>query len=403
VIETRIDTMNKAFVYRIYPTEKQKKFFAKTFGCVRFIYNKILHDKMQGLLSTGKYPEYKLTDYKKQFPFLYEADSLALCNAEIAIKNAYANFRDKQKTGPKFTKKKLAHLERIGKKPTLYDMNGHPKFKSKKETEQSYSTNNQKNKKSGKFSVRLEGNYILLPKVGLVKIKLHRPLEQNSTIKTVTITKTHSDKYFVSILVEYENQILPVIPETFVGLDFAMDGLYVDSEGNRANYPKFYRKALKKLKRISRKFSRTKDKSNNHEKIRLKEAKLQEYVANCRNDFQHKLANTLVAQYDCICIEDLDMQGMGQALRLGKSVSDNAWGIFTLKLAYKLAWTGKHLVKIDKWYPSSHLCSDCGYKNRALKNLRIREWICPQCGEHHFRDYNAAINIRNEGQRIISA
>lgn len=395
--------MNKAFVYRIYPTDKQKDLFAKTFGCVRFIYNKILYDKMQCFSATGKYLKYKLTDYKKRYPFLYDVDSLALCNAEIALKKAYANFRDKQKKGPKFLSKKLAHLSRIKKTPTLYDMNGHPKFKSKKDTEQSYTTNNQPNVKSKTKPVRIEGSYIRLPVAGLVKAKLHRQIPEGYSIKSATVTKTSTGKYFVSIIVVYENQVIPVIPETFVGLDFAMDGLYVDSEGRSADYPKFYRKSQKRLAKIQQRFSRTKDDSNNHKKLRLKVARLHEHIANSRNDFQHKLANSLVAQYGCICIEKLDMRAMGQALNLGKSVYDNAWGKFVLKLQYKLEWSGKHLVKVDKWYPSSQLCSCCGYKNSQLKDLRMRKWTCPQCGTSHDRDNNAAINLREEGRRIISA
>lgn len=271
-------------------------------------------------------------------------------------------------------------------------------MKSKK-NRQSYSTNNQRG------SVRIENGQIKLPKVGWVKIKAHRQVE--GTIKTVTISKTPSGKYFVSILTEYENQVLPIIPKIFLGLDYAMNGLFVASTGERANYPRYYRRAQKKLRRVQKKFSRSKIESQNRERCRVELSRIYEKVTNRRKNFLQKLSTKLVNIYDAIAIEDLDLKAMakrkrGERFSFGKSISDNGWAMFTRMLEYKLEWQGKALVKIDKWYPSSQLCSECGYQNSETKNLSVREWTCPKCGAHHDRDHNAAINIKNEGMRILA-
>ena len=342
--------------------------FAKTFGCVRFVYNRMLSDKWEKKKSVTP------AQYKDEFEWLREVDSLALCNTQMNLKRAFENRR---------------------KSPKHF---GKPHFKSKK-SKQSYSTNNQKG------SVRIEDGKIRLPKIGLVKIKLHR--QSVGTIKTVTITKTPSDKYYVSMLTEYENQVLPIVPKKFVGLDYSLGELFVSSEGERADYPKYYRRAQKRLRRVQKKFSRSKKFGSNREKIRVMLSRVYEKVTNRRKDFLHKLSSRLVNKNDAIAIEDLDLQAMAKHKRggrfsFGKSISDNGWGMFTRMLEYKLDWQGKSLVKIDKWYPSSQLCSQCDYQNSNTKNLSIRQWICPKCGAHHDRDVNAAINIKNEGMRILA-
>ena len=367
--------MNKAYRYRLYPTTEQKIMFAKTFGCVRFIYNKMLGDRLDYYKETGKKLNNTPAQYKEDFPWLKEVDSLALANAQMNLNKAYNNFFRNRK-----------HF-------------GKPHFKSKKTGHCSYSTNNQKG------SVRLEGNKVKLPKVGWVKLCLHRPLMENSTIKTVTISRTPSGKFYISILVEYENQILPIMPKKFLGLDFAMHGLYVASDEDDANYPNFLRKTEKRLAQAQRKLSKRQKGSHNREKQRLRVAVLHEKIANQRRDFLHKKARYLVDHYDAIGIEDISVKAMakrkkGGKFSFGKSVADNGWNMFTNMLEYKLAWQGKQLIKIDKWYPSSQLCHVCGYQNNETKDLSIREWDCPKCGSHHDRDKNAAINIREEARRI---
>ena len=367
--------VNKAYRYRIYPTTEQKITFAKTFGCVRFIYNKMLSDRIDYYKETGQKLNNTPAQYKEEFPWLKEVDSLALANAQMNLNKAYSHFWNDSK-----------HF-------------GKPRFKSKKNCRASYSTNNQKG------SVRIEGHKVKLPKVGWVKLCQHRPLPENSIIKTVTISQTPSGKYYISMLVEYENQVLPVIPKTFLGLDFAMHGLYVASDEEDAKYPDFLRKAGKRLAKAQRKLSKKLKGSHNREKQRLRVAILHEKVANQRRDFLHKKSRYLADHYDAIGIEDISVKAMakrkkGGKFSFGKSVADNGWNMFTNMLEYKLAWQGKKLIKIDKWYPSSQLCHVCGYQNHETKDLSVREWDCPKCGSHHNRDKNAAINIREEARRI---
>ena len=359
--------MNRAYKFRIYPNKEQRVMFAKTFGCVRFIYNRMLADKIAHYKQTGQTLQTTPAQYKTEFEWLKEVDSLALANAQLNLQSAYKNF---------FSQKRV----------------GFPKFKSKKKSRMRYTTNNQNG------SVRIENGKLKLPKVGFVKIVQHRPMI--GKIKSVTIEKTPTDKYFASILVEYENQVSEVELQKFIGLDFSMHDLYVTSEGERANYPRFLRRSEKKLARLCRWHSRRKLGSQNRERMRLKVCLVYEKITNQRLDYLHKKSYCLAEGYDAVCIETLNMHAMSRTLKFGKSVADDSFGNFRDMLDYKLYFRGKKLVKVDKWFASSQLCSNCGYKNAQVKDLRIREWKCPLCGTEHNRDINAAINIREEGKRI---
>jgi len=371
--------MNKAYQYRIYPTGEQKILIDKTFGCVRFVYNQMLanrkaiYEQYKDDREALKQQRYLLpADFKKDYTWLKEVDSLALANAQLNLETAYKNFfRDK----------------------TI----GFPKFKSKHHSRKSYTTNNQNG------TIRLiDEQTIRLPKLKDVKINLHRPLLQDANIKSATISQSAKGNYYISILFEYEKviEVIPPTIETTLGLDYSSKTLYVDSQGNDADYPRYYRKMEAKLKKAQRKLSRRKKGGKNREKQRKKVAKVHEKVANQRKDFLHKQSRQIANAYNAVAIEDLNMRSMAQCLKLAKSTNDNGYGMFRTFLAYKLTEAGKHLVIIDKWYPSSKLCRFCGNINKEL-TLADRMWQCPSCSAVLDRDINAAINIKNEGCRIL--
>ena len=364
--------MNKAYKFRIYPNAEQQIILTKTFGCVRFIYNQMLSDKINHYEETKQKLNNTPAQYKSKFPWLKEVDSLALANAQMNLQTAYNSF---------FRNPKI----------------GFPKFKSKKSNRRSYTTN------CVNGNISIDNGFLKLPKVGLVKLKQHRLILSNYKLKSVTISQTPSGKYYASVLFEYENQIQEQELHDFLGLDFSMHGLYKDSNGNEPAYPRYYRQAEERLKREQRKLSLMQKGSKNRSKQRIKVANLHEKVANQRKDFLHKQSRQIVNAYDCVCIENLDMKAMSQSLNFGKSVTDDGWGMFVTFLKYKLEETGKRLVKVNKFFASSQICNVCGYKNTATKNLSIRAWDCPECGAHHDRDINAAINIRNEGMRLVLA
>jgi putative transposase len=344
--------------------------FSKTFGCVRFIYNKMLGDKITHYNETQENLSCYPSQYKSEFPFLKEVDSLALVGAQNNLKTAYNNFF---------------------KQPNV----GFPKFKSKHKSKKTYTTN------CINGNIELSDGYLKLPKVGKVKIKQHRAIPANYVLKSVTVSKTPSGKYYASILFEYEQVIIPAEIKETIGLDFSMAELFVDSNGKEPQYGRYYRRKLEKLKKMSRTLSKMKKFSNNWRKQKHKIAVLHEKIASQRKDFLHNQSRQIANAYDLVGVEDLNMKAMSQALNFGKSVSDNAWGMFRTLMKYKLEDMGKHFVTVDKWFPSSKLCNVCGYKNNDL-DLSVRAWTCPDCETIHNRDVNAAINIRNEAVRMAA-
>ncbi|EST55421.1 transposase IS605 [Brevibacillus panacihumi W25] len=366
---------NKAYKFRLYPTGEQEQLLMKTFGCVRFVYNKMLaeqkeiymrfKDDKEGL-KKQKFPT--PAKYKNEFAWLKEVDSLALANTQLHLQKAYKNFFSGRAAFPRFKTRKAR---------------------------QSYTTN------VVNENILLLDGFIKLPKLKFVKLKQHREIPDHHIIKSCTVSRTKTGKFYVSILTEYENQPLQKEVHSVVGLDFSMNGLFVDSEeGKTANYPRFYRKALKKLAKEQRILSRRKKGSNRWYKQRMKVARVHEGITNRRKDFLHKQSHKLAKQYDCVVIEDLNMKGMSQALHLGKSVTDNSWGMFTTFLQYKLEEQGKKLIKIDKWFPSSKTCSCCGQIKESF-SLSERTFHC-KCGFVVDRDWNASLNIKNEGLRLLA-
>ena len=370
---------NRAYKFRIYPTSEQQTLFAKTFGCVRFVYNYWLNRRIEQYNTDKTFVSYskcseELTQIKKKdkYVFLKEVDSISL-------------------------QQSLRHLDAAFKSFFELPKSGFPKYKSKHRSKKSYST------VCVNGNISISEGFVTLPKVGAVKLKQHRRIPSDYKLKSVTVSRSPSGKYYASILFEYDNVVTPAALNNFLGLDYSMPELYTDSDGREPNYPKFYRKAEKKLAVEQRKLSKMKKGSNNRKKQIIKVAKLHEKVANQRKDFLHKQSRQIANAYDCVCIEDLDMKAMSQALNFGKSVADNGWGMFISYLTYKLEEQGKKLIKVDKFFPSSQTCSCCGYVNKETKKLSVRAWDCPQCGAHHNRDINAAINIKNEGMRLALA
>jgi len=361
--------VNKAFKFRLYPNAGQEVLLAKTFGSARFIYNRMLADKIAHYENTKQNLRVTPARYKAEFPWLREVDSLAFANEQLHLETAFRNFFRDTRTG-------------------------FPNYKSKHIGHNSYTTN------LVNGNIALAGGLIKLPKLGLVKIKQHRQAPDEYKLKSVAVSLAPSGKYYASVLYEYEAEVVPVKPVDVLGLDFSMAELYVDSNDESPEYPKPYRAAQAKLAKEQRKLSRRKKGGSNRAKQKLKVARLHERIANQRSDFLHKQSRQKANAYDAVCIEDLNMKGMAQALNFGKSVSDNGWGMFTQMLGYKLSEQGKQLVKIDKWFPSSKMCSSCGAIKDELP-LSERIYRC-ECGFVCSRDHNAAINIRDEGLRMLA-
>jgi putative transposase len=365
--------MNKAYKFRIYPNESQKILINKTIGSVRFIYNKMLSDKIDFYKEKRESLNNTPAQYKKEFEWLKEVDSLALANAQLNLNKAYKNFfRDKSV--------------------------GFPKFKSKHKSSKSYTTNNQK----GTINLSENNKIINLPKLKGLKIICHRTIKKCEVIKSATISLTSSGKYYISILVEYEKEVEKVSPnkDKAIGIDFSMKDLLVDSEGKKANYPYFYYKYQDKLAKEQIKLSRKIKGSSNYVKQKIRVAKVHELIANSRKDFLHKLSKEYSEKYNIVCLEDINLRNMSQCLNFGKKTNDNGFGMFREFLKYKIEENGGYFIKIDRWFPSSKMCRHCGVINSNLK-LGEMEWVC-ECGETIDRDLNASINIKNEGFRILT-
>ena len=334
ICRNKVRKINRAVKIRIYPNAEQRVQIEKTIGCSRFIYNCMLADKMEHYKKEKKMLRNTLASYKKEYPWLKEVDSLALANVQMHLESAFHKFF---------------------REPSA----GFPRFKSKKSSRKSYTTN------------VVNGNIFL------------------------------EGKYFASLLFCCENQTAEKRPaEKFIGIDFAMQGMCVFSTGKRAEYPMFYRNTEKKLAREQRKLSRCQKGSQNYKKQKKRVALCHEKIRNQRKDFQHKLSASLAESFDAVCVEDLNLKGMAGGLHLGKGVQDNGYGLFLSMLEYKLEERGKYLIKVDRYFASSKICSVCGNKKEEL-SLSDRIYYC-ECGNRMDRDANAAVNIMNEGKRIFA-
>lgn len=364
---------------RAYFNKTQLNIADSTLNSCRYIYNEMLARNQKVYKRREKHLNYNdmqnlLPGMKKYKPWLKKADSQALKYACRQVDTAYQKF--------------FKHEA------------GFPQFHSKK-GRQCYTTTNAS-------SIHIKDGKVKLPLLGWIKVRGMKPIPQDAKICYASVSREPDGTYYISITYKIERIVIPQKPENIMAMDYKSDGLYVDSDGYKADMPHWFRESQTKLAKQQRKLSKKQGsrkgekKSGGWIKQHRRVAKLQRRIANQRLDYLHKKSFELATKYDVIGTETLNMRSIAnKGFRNGKATMDNGYGMFLTMLSYKLEERGKRLIKVDKWFPSSQVCSCCGYQNKELKNLQIRKWTCPVCGTHHNRDQNSATNIKHEVIRIL--
>jgi len=355
---------HKAYKFRIEPNSEQKEQINKTIGCCRWVYNYFLDKAKESKYKSWFEYKKQLPGLKKEYEWLKEADSIALQQSLKDLDRAFQNFfNGKQK---------------------------YPRFKSKKHSRLSYRTQYNQN------NIRIKDNKIKLPKLGWVKFR--KSQEVCGEIKNVTVSKSRTGKYYISVCVEENIEPLPEVDKA-VGIDLGLEHFAVTSHGDKVENPRTLEKYQRKIRRLQKDLARKEKGSNNWKKKKRELAKVHEKVANIRKDFLHKLSTTIIRENQTVTVESLKVKNMLKNKNLSRSISDASWSMFVGFLEYKADWYGRDFVKIETWFPSSQLCNQCGYQNKDL-TLKVRRWTCPECNTDHDRDINASKNILGAGLEL---